>query len=256
MTKKLIEIEKSKKHLIDKASLWGVPLVFFILFFVFLFLINYSASAGPSATAVAQNTSFFALYKVLLSAGVPLILTGLILNSSSVLPIDFYLKSNSSYLFTNHWLTILFKIIIIVVGLILWLLSSISEPESKIPYSFWDYVLVAIGILFILGIAIQIINSIKNLIQNKEDYILIDEESLKWFDNKNESVNEIKFSEIKSCAKIFEETEKSPEIIGILFNSGMENEFKIEFESMSLIPQGKFIYDLISKKISNKTTEE
>jgi hypothetical protein len=256
MTKKLIDLKKAKKQLVDKDSLWGLPLVFFILFFVFLFLINYSASAGPSATAVAQKTSFFALYKVLLSSGVPLVLTGLILSSSSVFPIDFYLKSNSSYLFTNHWLTILFKIIIILIGLILWLLSSLFEPESNIPYSFWDYVLVAIGILFILGIAIQIIYSIKSLIQNKEDYILIDEESLEWFDNKNESVKKIKFSEIKSFTKILEETEKSPEITGIQFNSGMENEFKIEFESMSLIPQSKFIYNIISKKISNKTPEE
>lgn len=252
MTKKIKEFEKAKKYLIDKDSLWGLPLVFFILFFVFLFLINYSASAGPSATQVAQNTSFFALYKILLSAGIPLILMGLILSSSSVLPIDIYLKNDSSYLFTNHWLTVSCKIILIVIGMILWLLSSLFEPESKISYSFWDYVIVVIGLLFIAGIVLQIIISIKSLIQNKEDYILIEKERLEWFDNKNESIKEFKFGEIKSYSKILEETDKSPELTGILFNSGLEDEFKIEFESMSLIPQSKFIYDLISKKIAIK----
>lgn len=241
------------KHLIDKSSLWGLPVIYSILFFLFIFLINYSTSSvGPAAAAVAQNTPFFHVYKVLLSAGIPLTLIGLILNSSSVLPIDLYSKNNSSYLFKNHLQTIVFKIMIIVVGLILWFLSSIFEPESKTPYTFSDYVLIFIGLVFILGILSQITLSIKSLIQNKKDYIFIDDDRIEWFDDKNQSAHDIKISEIKTCEKLLEKTEKSPEIIGLSFTTIMGNELKIDFESMSLIPQGKFIFDLISQKISKK----
>jgi hypothetical protein len=257
MTNKSKIIGKNKKHLIDKDAVWGLPLIFFIMFFVFIFLINYNhSSMGPSAAAVAQNTPFFSVYKVLLSAGISLILIGFLLISRSVLPIDTYSKSNSSYLFTNHWHTTFFKVIIIVIGLILSILSYIFEPESKIPYTFWDSVLTVIGIFFIIGIAIQIINSVRSIIQNKGDYILIDDYKIEWFDDKNKAVKEIKISDIKSCKQILEETEKSPEIIGILFNSGKENELKIDFESMSLIPQSEFIYDIISKKNPENTTKE
>jgi len=257
MTNKSKKNGMYKKHLIDKDAVWGLPLIFFIIFILFIFIINYSpSSTGPAAAAVAQNTPFFSVYKVLLSAGIPLILIGLLLISSSAFPIDTYSKSNSSYLFTNHWSTTFFKVIVIVIGLILWILSSIFEPESKIPYTFWDYVLTVIGLFFIIGITIQIINSVRSLIQNKGDYILIDDYKIEWFDDKNKSVKEIKFSDIKSCKQILEETDKSPEIIGILFNSGIENELKIDFESMSLIPQSKFIHDIISKKNPENTTKE
>ena len=114
-----------KYILIDKTSVWALLLIYFILFFLFIFLINYSpSSAGPVAATVAQNTPFFHVYKVLLSTGIPLTLLGLTLNSSSIFPIDVYSKSNSSYLFKNHWHTIFFKIIIIVIGLILSFLFS------------------------------------------------------------------------------------------------------------------------------------
>ena len=256
MTNKSKKIGKNKKHLIDKDTVWELPLSFFIIFFVFIFFINYS-STGQAAAAVSQNSPFFADYKVLISAGITLILIGLLLISSSFLPIDTYSKSNSSYLFTNHWHTNFFKVIIIVIGLILSFLSYIFEPESKIPYTFLDYVLTVIGIFIILCYAIRIINSVRSLIQNKGDYILIDDDKIEWFDDKNKCAKEIKFSDIKSCKTILEKTEeKYPEIIGILFNSGKENELKIDFESMSLTPQSKFIYDIISKKNPENTPKE
>lgn len=242
--------DKYKSHLIDKHIFWGLPLIFFIIFFVFIFSINYSTSSiGPSGAEVAQSTPFYALYKVLLSSGIPLVLIGLLLSSTSVLSIDIYEKNKSSYLFTNHTLTIILKIIIIIIGLILCILSSMFEPESKTPLSFWDYLLICIGILFIVGIALQIFNSIKNLIQNRGDYVLIENEKLEWFDDKNNAVNEIKFSEIKSYKKISEDTSESPEIIGILIVSNLDKELKIDFESMSLIPQSEFILKVISEKI-------
>jgi hypothetical protein len=246
-----------KNHLIDKSSVWGLPVIYSILFFLFIFLINYSpSSAGPAAAAVAQNTPFFHMYKVLLSTGIPLTLLGLILNSSSIFPIDVYSKSNSSYLFKNHWHTIFFKIIIMVIGLILCFLSYIFEPESKTPFTFSDYVLIFIGLFFIIGILLQILSSIKSLIQNKEDYIFINDDRMEWFDDKNQSVHEIKLSEIKTCEKLLEETEKYPDIIGLSFTTSMGNQLKIDFESMSLIPQSKFIFELISQKISKKTIHE
>ena len=254
MTNNSKKIGKNKKYLIDKNAVWGLPLSFFFIFFVFIFIINYST--GPSAVAVAKNTPFFAVYKVLLSLGIPLILIGSLLISSSVFSIDTYSKTNSSYLFANHWHTSFFKVLIIVIGLILSFLSHIFMPEIRIPYTFWDYVLIVIGLSFILAIAIQIINSVRGLIQNKGDYILIDDDKIEWFDDKNKSTNEIKYSDIKSCNPILEETEESPEIIGILFNSGKENELKIDFESMSLTPQSKFIYDIISKKNLDDTNNE
>ena len=90
---------------------------------------------------------------------------------------------------------------------------------------------------------------IKNLIQNRGDYVLIENEKLEWFDDKNNAVNEIKFSEIKSYKKISEDTSESPEIIGILIVSNLDKELKIDFESMSLIPQSEFILKVISEKI-------
>ena len=38
MTNKIKIIGKNKKHLIDKDVVWGLPLIFFIMFFVFIFL--------------------------------------------------------------------------------------------------------------------------------------------------------------------------------------------------------------------------
>jgi hypothetical protein len=240
-----------KKHLIDKSSVWSLPIIYSMLFFSVIFILNYSTSTGgPAAAAVAQNTPFFHVYKVLLSAGITLIIIGLFLNSSSVFTIDFYSKSKSSYLFKNHFQAILFKIMINVMGLILLFLSFIFEPESKTPYTISDYILTFIGLIFILGILSKIKLSIKSIIQNKKDYIFIDDDRIEWFDDKNQSVHDIKISEIKRCEKLLEKTKKSPEIIGLSFSTIMGDELKIDFESMSLIPQSKFIFDLISRKIS------
>jgi len=130
------------------------------------------------------------------------------------------------------------------------------EPESKTALSFWDYLLICIGLLFIIGIAFQIFNSIKNLIQNRGDYVLIENEKLEWFDDKNNAVNEIKFSEIKSYKKILEDTSESPEITGFLIVSNLEKELKIDFESMSLIPQSEFILKVISEKIPQASIDQ
>lgn len=238
-----------KNLLLNKDAIRLLPFIIFIEFFVIILLINYSpSSTGPSASAAAQNTQFFAIYKVLLSAGFSLTLTGGLLNSTSALPMYTYSKSNSSYLFTNHWLTTAFKIIVISIGLTLCVLSFIYEPESESPCTFWEYVLAVLGVFFITGIAIQIINSVRGLIQNRGDYIFIDDDKVEWYDDKYKSAKEIKFSDIKSCERILEKTKKYPEIIGILFNFGKEDELKIDFESMSFIPQSKHIYEIIWKK--------
>jgi len=46
MTNKSKKIGNYKKHLIDKNAVWGLPLIFFIMFFLFILLINYSSSSG------------------------------------------------------------------------------------------------------------------------------------------------------------------------------------------------------------------
>ncbi len=256
MTQKTKKIGKHKKYLINKDSLWSIPLFFFILFFIVIFSIHSPSGTTAADAEVVKNTHFFAFYKVLFSTGIPLVLIGLLLNSSSGFSIDFYSKINSSYLFTNHWLTIFFKISIIVTGSILCALASFYMPDSNNQYSSMDYFIIFIDLFFTIGIVVQIINSVKCLIQNKEDYILIDDETLKWLDDKNKLVNEIKFSEIESCEKILEAKGKLVELIGIQLNTDKEEELKIDFESMSLIPQSEFIYDLIAKQISKNSSNE
>ncbi len=234
--------DKYKSHLIDKNIFWGLPFTFFAFFLIVILSINQSTSIDSSGAEVVQNTAFFALYKVLLSSGFSMLLIGFVLNSTSVLPIDIYEKNNSSYLFTNHTFIIIIKIIIIIIGLILFVLSSMFEPGSKTPLSFWDFFFISICILFTMYF-------IKKLIQNRGDYVLIENEKLAWFDDKNNAVNEIKFSEIKSYKKILENTSRSPQIVGILIVSTFEKELKIDFGNMSLIPQSGFIFNVILEKI-------
>jgi len=160
---------------------------------------------------------------------------------SSIFSIDTYSKSNSSYLFTNHWHTIFFKVIIIVIGLILWILSSIFQPESKIPYTFLDYFLAVIGIFFLIGLAMQIINFFSSFIQNKEDYILIDDCKIEWFDDKNKCIKEIKFSDIKSCKPILEGRDR---VIGILFPKQFCNN---KLTCVEFIRKGTLLFQIIIK---------
>jgi hypothetical protein len=241
--------DKYKSHLIDKQIFWSLPFSFFVCFLIVILSINQSTSIGSSGAAVVQSTAFFALYKVILSSGISLLFITFGLNYTNGFTIDIYEKNNSSYLFTNHTFIIIIKIIIIIIGLILCVLSSMFKPESKTLLSFWDYFFICIGILFIMSL-------IKNLIQNRGDYVLIENEKLAWFDDKNNAVNEIKFSEIKSYKKILEDTSESPEITGFLIVSNLEKELKIDFESMSLIPQSEFILKVISEKIPQASIDQ
>jgi hypothetical protein len=138
----------------------------------------------------------------------------------------------------------------LVLGLFFCVLSTFFEPDNDNPIEFAEYFYIAVGGIFVLGFVFQMVHSIIKLIQNRKDYVMIDSEKIAWFDDKNKAVLEVKFSEIKSIKKIWEDTTKSPEIIGLQIISNSVEEFKIDFDSMSLLPQGKFMCDLILERIA------
>ena len=246
-----IKIGRYKRILIERNSYWAILICVTIDFFSVLLSVNYPTSGTPAAMEIAMNTPFFSAYKVYLSIGFSLSLAGLIINTSSIIPIDFYFRNKYSFVFSNHWYTIFFKISVLVLGLFFCVLSTFFlEPDNDNPIGFAEYFYIAFGGIFILALVFQMVNSVLKLIRNRKDYVRIDSEKIAWFDDQNKSVLEVKFSEMKSIEKIWENTTKSPEIIGLQIISNSEEEFKIDFDSMSLLPQGKFISEVISQIIT------
>ena len=245
METKVNELDRYRKFLINKNSIFNLLLLFLVIFSIMIFQLNF-LNLGQSAE-VARSTPFFANYKIFLSLGLSFVLIGGIIRSS--FSIDIYLKNNSSYYFKNFWYSIFIKIAIILIGASFIFLYVLYYPNPGSPLSISNYIENFIGvIMFFIFIAMFIID-VKTLIQNKGDYILIDSVKLIWFDDKNKSTKEIRIMDIKSCEKVLEVGKKAPKILGILLNSGHDNESKIDFKSMSLIPQSKFIFDCICEKI-------
>jgi hypothetical protein len=244
METKVNKLDRYKKFFIDKNSIFILLFFFLIIFSIVIFQINF-LSLGQSEAA--RNTSFFAIHKVFISLGLSFLIIGSFIRS--FLSIDIYLKSDSSYLFKNFWYSIFIKIILILVGALFIFLYVIFYPTSEFPFSLSEYFENFIGVIIFIVFLYMVITDIKTLFQNKGDYILIDEIKLTWFDDKNNLTKEIKIMDIKSCEKILGGSEKAPKILGVLLNSGLDNESKIDFKSMSFIPQSKFIYNIISGKV-------
>ena len=226
------KLDNYRFYIIDKRSFLHLPIYFFILFFVFILLVNY--------VYWDKSTTFFAPFKIFFSSGISLGLIGGMLINSKVTSVDVFLKNNSSCLFTNHWSTNIIKLLFTSIGLILLILFYIFQPEEILLKSFWDYFTFCVSIFFGFGLIVAIISPIWELIQNKGDYILIENDHIEWFDDKNNETFELKFSEIKSM-------ENRENILKIKDFS--KNELVIDFKSMSLLPQSDFII----KKISEKT---
>ena len=226
------KLDNYRFYIIDKRSFLYLPIYFFILFFVFILLVNY--------VYWDKSTTFFAPFKIFFSSGISLGLIGGMLINSNLSSVDVFLKNNSSYLFTNHWSTSIIKLLFTSIGSILLILFYIFQPEEILLKSFWDYFTFCVSIFFGFGLIVAIISPIWELIQNKGDYILIENDHIEWFDDKNNETFELKFSEIKSM-------ENREDILKIKVFS--KNELVIDFKSMSLLPQ----MDFIIKKISEKT---
>jgi hypothetical protein len=234
---------KYKKQLIDKQTIWSLPLALIIMSLCFNLYFYY---VGQGQT---ENTPFFSKYTVCVCLGWSSALVGLMCFTSTAFIVDVYGKSKDSYLFKHYHVVLLFKIFITILGLILIALGEFNSPQVNVAYKFDDYLNMGFALLFTIAILYQIYISIGNQIRNRNDFVLIDTENLKWYDDDTKSIFQLAFNEIVSIAKIYEKTDKYPEVIGLSITTNNSGELKVNFENMSLVPQGKFICDLLAKKV-------
>lgn len=176
-------------------------------------------------------------------------MVGLMCFTSTAFIVDVYGKWEDSYLFKHYQVVLLFKIFITFLGLTLIALGEFNSPQVNVAYKFDDYLNMGFALLFGMAIVYQIYISIRNQIKNRNDFVLIETASMKWFDDHSKSIFELPFSEIESVTRIYEMTDKYPDVIGLSITTNNLEEFKINFENMSLVPQGKFICDMLAKKV-------
>ena len=248
MKTKVNKLDRYRKFLINKNSILSLFLLFLLFFSIVIFQLNF-LSLGQSEAA--RNTSFFSIHKIFISLGLSFLGIGSFIRS--FYSIDIYLKSNSSYLFKNFWYSIFIKIVTILIGATFIFLYAFFYPNSGGPFSFSNYIEIFIGVILFFVFIVMFIIDIKTLIQNKGDYILIDSVKLSWFDDTNKFTKEIKIMDIKSCEKILRVRKNAHKVLGVLLNSGLDNESKIDFKSMSFIPQSKFIFDIICQKVKESS---
>lgn len=236
---------KYKKQLIDKQIIWSLPLSLSVMFLSFNLYVYYFGQDNTETI----NTPFFSKDTVYVCLGWATALIGLMSFTSTAFILDVYGKSKDSYLFKHYQVVLLFKIFITFFGLTLIALGEFNSPHVDRTYELDDYLTMVLAFLFAIAIVYQIYISIRNQIKNRNDFVLIETASMKWFDDHSKSIFELPFSEIESVTRIYEVTDKYPEVIGLSITTNNFEELKINLENMSLVPQGKFICDVLAKKV-------
>ena len=230
---------------VRKSSLLLLPaiIVFLGLGFWLLMELYDSASVNP--------TPFFSPYKILCSFGFMMSIIGIMLENSSICPIDVY-AINADYIeFKNFVIVSFVKAAITLAGVILFLAGLYLSPDTPVGQKDFGYYLSEIvGGFFMLGLLGQLIISVKNLYWNKGVFIHVSANTIKWYDNDVKVIKEFPIGDIRFFTRKFEDTDKSPSLEEIhihLLNGAMES---ISLKTMSMIPQADMIISELKKVIT------
>jgi hypothetical protein len=193
----------------------------------------------------------FSLSKVLISFGLVMSITGLLLENSSICPIDVYLRGAHYVEFKNFSLVSFAKASIILVGIICFLIGLNLAPvapseEKNVLYYFYIFVVGFFG----LALLSQMIISIRNLYWNRGDFIHLSANIVKWYDNDVKMLHELQLADIVFFTKKFEDTDKSPSLEEIHLHLKNDKVEIISLKTMSLIPQGEIIISEFKKLIA------
>lgn len=225
-----------KKRLIDPKKLYSTIGLFLVLGALVHFLFGFQPD--PSA----EQTSPWTLHLVLYSMGFSLLILGVLSETTSLIGVDFYEGDENSVRFAHHRNVIRFKYTVFFIALVLLSLGVYLIPTSFSGASLTSFqdIRLAAGILAALILIVQIIRSYRRLVFNREDYLEIGTERIRWYDNEDGSVKILPASEIQSIRFIYESQAESPDVVAAEVNAADKN-YRIEFRRMSLLPHGKKI---------------
>ena len=209
-------------------------------------------------SSIDPNISFLSSFLLLQTFGVTMILASLLSFTMNVFPLNFYKTDGKKFLFSHNRLNIFIKIILVFFSVLFYTIGILIEPQSDLIDNYyandWSVWIVYIfGGLFCFALIIGIISSIKNLIKNRNDFIYIDTELIKWFDNvtgkmqiNHEDILKIEIERVKSS--------RDDTLLGIdSFKILTQNETKIiNLEKMSFKPFGDKILEIIELTFPKK----
>jgi hypothetical protein len=230
---------------VSKSSVYLLPTLIGLSGLMFLLVMELydSASANP--------TPLFSVSKVLISFGVVMSMFGLLLENSTICPIDVYFRGSDHVEFKNFVLVSFAKSSITILGVIGFLTGFYLEPDT--PYEEKNvgyYFSVIFGGLIGLGLLSQMIIAIRNLFWNRGDYIRLSANTVKWYDNDVKVLKELQIADIIFFIKKFEVMEKSPSLEEIHLHLTNDKVEIISLKTMSLIPQGEIITSELKKVIA------
>lgn len=219
---------------------------------------------------VYNSTPFFHPFKILRAFSIVLFLCGFGFGGI----IDIYKKNQTTILIKHFNLKYLIQFLILVFALTIYLYSELLIPQLEISQQetesgwFWN-ILIALGILldvilyliFIIGVYI----SIKDLINNRKDYIKIDEDKIEFFNSKcfnNENLsneidefNSIKNENVKKVELQFEIDDEVKSLESIKFILKNKKEVVMDLEEMSLSSYDNVIQNEISSRFKGLISE-
>ena len=230
---------------VRRSSLYVLPIIIVLpglLFWLVMELYD-SASVDPAP--------FFSSFKILCSFGFMMSIVGMMLENSSICPIDVYARRADHVEFKNFVLVSFVKAAITLVGVIFFLAGLFLTPDTPVGQKDFGYYLsVIVGGFFMIGLLSQLIIGVKNLYWNRGDFIHLSAIKVKWYDNDVKVIKEFPIGDIRFFTKKFEDTDKSPSLEEIhlhLLNGAIE---RISLKTMSLIPQGHVIISELKKVIA------
>jgi hypothetical protein len=230
---------------VRRSSLYLLPIIIVIpslLFWLVMELYD-STSVNPAP--------FFSSFKILCSFGFMMSIVGMLLENSSMCPIDVYVRRADHVEFKNFVLVSFVKAAITLVGVVFFLSGLFLIPETpEGQKDFGYYLSLIVGGLFMIGLLSQLIIGVKNLYWNRGDFIHLSVNTVKWYDNDVKVIKEFRIGEIRFFTKKFEDTDKSSSLEEIhlhLLNGSIES---ISLKTMSLIPQGETIISELKEVIA------
>ena len=214
---------------------------------------------------IDSNFSFLDVWLLLVTYGfIMFVMSFASFFTSDMISINFYKTDGEKFLFYHNNLSIFAKIFLVLSSASLLTLGFCLEPQSDLIDGYMafrstglgDALSYIFGGLFVLGIIVSIIVSIKNLITDRNDSVYIDNELIKWFDNiEGETIinsQEIKKIEIEREISSRDDSPLGVQTIKIL----TQNESHIiDLDKMSLLPFGDKIVETIKITYPNIKTE-
>lgn len=244
-------------------------LIFFKVF-VLIVLCLVAVYGSRDENLAFTTTSFFHPFKIILSISIVLFVCGIGFGGI----IDIYKKNRTTILIKHFNIKYLIQFLILFFAIATYIYSKSLIPQLEISQQetesgwLWN-ILNALGILFdvilclifIIGVYIFI----KDLINNRKDYIKIDEDKIEFFNsicntdedssNEIEEFTSIKNEEVKKVELQFEIYNDVKSLESIKFILKNKKEVVMDLEEMSLSSYDNLIQDVISSRFKGLVTE-